>query len=343
MDDIDFLIVGAGLAGLSCARSLVDAGKRVRVLERSGSVGGRCASRPPGAGSPVDFGPVFVHGDDPEFLGWIESLGEGLIPGWPRVVEGTGTPCQPQAFDPLQRRFALRTGLRGLAESLAPGLDVVTGVAVDRLAWSDAGIEAVCGDRRYAARHGVIATALEQTRGLLGTLNAGQTIPVVGSADVLLGQFSSLPCLTVLAEYGPEVVPPAWDVAYPEASALLLVSNEGTKRRNGENGGPQLVFQARPRWSAARLESDREAWSRELLGEAAVLWGDWAGRPIATQAHRWKYGRLSAADHLVRPMVLEKPGSRARWGLAGDLFDPDGGLQGAWRSGRRLAQRLLNA
>jgi len=337
MDDIDFLIIGAGLAGLSCARSLSEAGKTVRVLERSGRVGGRCASKGVGSGIEVDFGPIFVHGDDQEFLGWVKGLGHELIPGWPRVVEGAGTPCQPQAFDPLQQRFGVKPGIRRLAESLAQGLDVVTGTSVEALEWSD-GVGAVASDgQRFSARHGVVATALEQTRRLVDTL-VPQLPPGI---PALLGQFSSLPCLTLLAEYGPETPLPPWDVLYPEGSrVLLLVSNEGTKRSLGRGGGV-LLLQARPGWSAGHLDTDRAQWSEHLLGEAAALMGPWAARPTAIVSHRWKYGRVAASDHLVRPMVLDRPGSPAVWGLAGDLFDPDGGLQGAWRSGRRLAQRLM--
>ncbi|MFD5074743.1 NAD(P)/FAD-dependent oxidoreductase [Streptomyces sp. NPDC058371] len=41
---LDVLVVGAGLAGLACARDLIDSGPTVRVLETSDAVGGRMRS-----------------------------------------------------------------------------------------------------------------------------------------------------------------------------------------------------------------------------------------------------------------------------------------------------------
>jgi hypothetical protein len=41
VDEVDVVVIGAGLAGLACARTLVDAGRTVAVLEASDGVGGR--------------------------------------------------------------------------------------------------------------------------------------------------------------------------------------------------------------------------------------------------------------------------------------------------------------
>ena len=41
MDATDVAVIGAGVAGLACARALEESGLQVRVLERSARVGGR--------------------------------------------------------------------------------------------------------------------------------------------------------------------------------------------------------------------------------------------------------------------------------------------------------------
>ena len=40
-----FAVVGAGMAGIACARTLVQAGHRVTVFEKSAGLGGRMATR----------------------------------------------------------------------------------------------------------------------------------------------------------------------------------------------------------------------------------------------------------------------------------------------------------
>lgn len=70
--DCDVIMIGAGVSGLACAQVMASADKTARVLERSRGVGGRCATRRID-GQPVDHGPVFLHGESPEFLAALRA------------------------------------------------------------------------------------------------------------------------------------------------------------------------------------------------------------------------------------------------------------------------------
>ena len=55
------VIIGAGMAGLACARELVDAGREVVVLEARDRLGGRTWTDT-SLGAPVDLGASWIHG-----------------------------------------------------------------------------------------------------------------------------------------------------------------------------------------------------------------------------------------------------------------------------------------
>ncbi|WP_316415865.1 NAD(P)/FAD-dependent oxidoreductase [Mesoterricola silvestris] len=333
---LETLVVGAGVAGLTCAGALRSAGRQVVVLERAHGIGGRCATRR-FDGQGVDFGPLFAHGHHPAFLKALREVEAEPLRDWPRRVEGGGPPCQPGALEPTVRRVAFAEGMKAFPRHLARGLEIRLETRVTGIRAVPGGFEVVAGDGPpLRCRDLVLALALEQTRRLLDTL---EPFPQAAGLRALLGLFGSVPCLTVMAGYALDAPVPAWDVLYPEASdALQLVAQDSTKR-----AAPRFrtfVAQARPKWSRQHLDAPTEQWGRELLDEAAGHLGPWAATPLWTYPHRWRYARLGPTSELAEPLRIEFPGG-ARLGLAGDVFSPGGGLQAAWLSGIRLADRFL--
>lgn len=336
----DVLIVGAGIAGLSCAKVLANAGKTVRVVERSRGVGGRCATRRID-GQPVDHGLVFLHGKSPEFLAALREVPGRWCDGWPNVVRGTGMPCQPSAFVPGAHRMAHADGVSAFAKYLAAGLDVVLDTTATGLELGDDGIT-VRGNRQnetiaFTGSDLVLALAGPQSFALLDGLPPS---PGRETARAVLAMMPSVPCATVIALYPGSVPTPPWDLWYPETStALSLVAHDSAKRHAPAR--PALVLQARPSWSSAALGADPADWAPRLLADAASLIGSWVAEPVTWQAHMWRYARTSPECELAGPLVLDL-GSGRRVGIAGELFAPGGGVQAAWQSGIELARRLLD-
>lgn len=72
----DVLILGAGAAGLICARELVRAGKSVVVLEARDRVGGRVLTHAAeGTGYAIEDGPEFIHGAQPVTFQLLQEFG----------------------------------------------------------------------------------------------------------------------------------------------------------------------------------------------------------------------------------------------------------------------------
>jgi predicted NAD/FAD-dependent oxidoreductase len=335
--EAEVLVIGAGVSGLTCAGRLVEAGRRVLVLEKSRGVGGRCATRRVD-GIPVDHGITFYHGNDDALRAALDGAGrDRVVAGWPRLVRGTGPPCQPGAFREGDWRLAYSNGVTAFPKSLATGVDV-------RLSSRVATVEPAAGRWRVVDERGGELTA----RDLVLAVPAPQALTLLGSWRRELRELESLrslvrevgfvPALTVIALYPAGGPTPEWEMWYPEDSASLqLVSHDSSKRQRPDRTA--LVMQALPVWSRKQWERPEAEWRAAMLEEAGRLAGSWAARPETVETHRWRFARIGSGGDLSGPMLITLP-EGCRLGVAGDGFSPGGGVQAAWRSGRQLALRL---
>jgi monoamine oxidase len=110
MADAETVVVGAGLSGLTAARRLADAGRRVVVLEARERIGGR-ARRLEVGGLPFDAGCEALWETHVRLLGLAAELGVAVHAGRPWAGHGEPLP-------PLLR--ALEDEVAGIAARLDP-------------------------------------------------------------------------------------------------------------------------------------------------------------------------------------------------------------------------------
>ncbi|HYQ01591.1 MAG TPA: NAD(P)/FAD-dependent oxidoreductase [Polyangiaceae bacterium] len=87
----DAVVIGAGMAGLTAARSIAEAGKSVIVVEASSRVGGRIWTVPGLIGAlPSELGAEFVHGKPEPTWALAREAGAELLPLNERHVAKSG-------------------------------------------------------------------------------------------------------------------------------------------------------------------------------------------------------------------------------------------------------------
>ncbi|HEY6760501.1 MAG TPA: FAD-dependent oxidoreductase, partial [Baekduia sp.] len=79
---VDVVVVGAGLAGLTTARTLVRAGTSVAVLEARDRVGGRTLNHDLGGGDVTEAGGQYVGPTQNHVLALAQELGVATYPGY---------------------------------------------------------------------------------------------------------------------------------------------------------------------------------------------------------------------------------------------------------------------
>jgi monoamine oxidase len=176
----DILVIGAGMAGLTAARSLADRGCSVTVLEAANRVGGRIRTIREGQ-EIIELGAEFVHGKPPELWSVIDEAGLETyeLKGPHLSFEEGQLHAGQQEESEEEERFAVLDDLEGrtgpdisFAEYLAQNpipdearlsaIGYVEGfnaadhrvIGVASLGLQQAAEDAIEGDRLFRIRHG---------------------------------------------------------------------------------------------------------------------------------------------------------------------------------------------
>ncbi len=311
--DSDILIIGAGMAGLTCATVLAKAGRSVTVLDKGRGPGGRMAARRAEiAGEVVSFdhGAQYFTARDPAFQTAVSGWeAQGVVARWPAAG---------------QEAWVGVPGMNGPIRAMAEPLDVRWNVRVEALeqdgdAWSvntDGGV--------ISAETVLVAIPAEQAAEML-------SVPAPDLATIA-GSVRSEPCWAVMAAF-PEPLGLANDtIRDPEAPISWAARNSAKPQRNGSEC---WVLHASPERSRAILDLSKDKVASLLLADFFSQTGTPPTAPVHIVAHRWLYAM--PAKVAGEPARFD---ADARIGIAGDyLHSPR--VEGAFLSGLALAEGVL--
>lgn len=299
-------IIGAGMAGLSCARALEDAGLAPVIFDKGRGVGGRLATRRATGGLQFDHGAQYITARDPGFRALIaRAEAAGAVGRW--------------ALERDDPAFVGLPGMSGLAKFLARDLDIRQGIEVTgilpamegwRVAWAG-GTETF--DR-------VVSTApAAQSRALIG-----ETVQDAGALrDVVMA-----PCVTLMLALDPGVTAPRDNFRDPGSDISWIAFDSG---KPGRPDVPCYVAQAGPAWSRAHLELDREAIAEAMRPRVCEMLGVSEASVIHQTAHRWRYALASSP--LGAPFWSDPSGTL----FAGGDWCIAPRVEAAWESGTAIA------
>ena len=312
MSQQDVVIVGAGLAGVACARELRAAGLGVRILDRGRLPGGRMASRRLwDRDRPVDLGASYFTVSDPGFAAVVDDWqARGLAAPWTDtfcVLEDGGTRTTSGAM-----RWGAPGSLRSLVEDLADDLPVERTDLVDLdvdgdtvvLAMPDPQARRLCGDHPVARLldrewEPVIALAARWPR------RTWDDVSPTGRFD---GAFVN------------------------DDPAVGWVADDG--RRRGDDA-PVLVVHSTPDLARQHL-AEPAAIAPELVAAVRRLMD--LDAPEEVHVHRWTFARPTGERDESYALV---EGPDRLVGVCGDGWGPTPKVETAWLSGTLLGQALV--
>ena len=318
-------IVGAGMAGLSCATALQAAGVRVTIFDKSRGPGGRMSTRR-GDGWQCDHGAQYFTARDPDFRAEVGRWQQaGAAAQWSpelRSVDAAGaiSSCGPA------ERFVGIPRMTAPAALLASPLALRSAVPVSALRREPAGW------RLDAIDIGTLDGHFDAVVLALPAPQAGALLGEVAPLQAALAHSASMAgCWAMRLQYHAPLAL-GFDAAFVNQGPLSWVARDSAKP--GRNGAESWLLHASAEWSEAHIELDAGGVAAQLLPAFADLGGP---APQHWNVHRWRYAKSTAA--LTEVCTWD---AALGVGMCGDWLN-GGTVEAAWLSGRALAQRIAAA
>jgi renalase len=295
-------VIGAGIAGLACARTLAQAGHEVTLLEKSQSVGGRMSSCETPFGT-FDHGAQYFTVRDTRFEQAL-AITPGLRKRWSanavRVLDPHGRMAEaalPSGEPHWVGVPAMDAIPRGWAAPLAAAGKLELGTRVTRIER-----DSLAPQRWQLQTSGPqdsvhVFPAFDAVLLALPHGQAAGLLRYSGQAQHLAGEMEKVevaPCWTLMLAFPQAIQPtlphlgPQWNAALSTHHRIAWLARESSKP--GRVALERWTVQASAAWSEEHLEDDAPRVQAKLLKAFAEVTGIHA-EPAFSQVHRWRWAK----------------------------------------------------
>jgi renalase len=297
-------VVGAGIAGIACARTLAQAGHQVTVFEKSHDAGGRMATLDTEYGG-FDHGTQYFTVRDTRFEKALATA-SGLVRPWSantvRILDEMG---RVVASSPPSKEahWVATPGMNALvrqwAQPLADAGQLMLETEVIRLEadklhpqrWQ-LQTEGPGADNPIHSGFDAVILAIPSMQAYNLLLNSKQDSPLL---EALAG-VNVAPCWSLMVAFPQAVQPtlahlgPQWNAARSTHHRIAWLARESSKP--GRSPIERWTVQASPEWSQRHLEDDAERVKAKLLKAFTEVTGIRAEPPYA-EVHRWRHAQTT--------------------------------------------------
>ena len=325
MQNAPIAIIGTGIAGLAAARALTEAGRHIRLFDKSRGSGGRMSSKRSVIGD-LDLGAQYFTARDREFraalaqwhaAGWVAPWTPALY----RHHDG-----QLLRVDDDRQRWVGTPRMSALTRGLLGELPVRFNCRITEIAPSAGHWQLLDADGH---RHGPFSQVIV-------AVPAPQACALLGAAPALAALTASVPMQATwaVALGFAQPLPSALQACFVRGAPLGWLARTASKPGRSV-GMDNWILHADSAWS----DQYRELPAAQVIARLYDAFAELIDCPLPpadfSLAHRWLYAR-AAAEHTWGALADPALGLY----VCGDWCH-SGRVEGAWLSGRDAARRLL--
>ena len=352
-------IIGAGIAGLSCAKTLEQAGYHVEIFDKGRNLSGRMATRRNNL-SEFDHGAQYFTVKNPDFRQEVDRwIGADVAKLWsPKMavldnLKEKEIPAKANQFSSW-----VNTGI-GKLKSLKTSIfstdntdtSVERFVGVPKMTTPATFISRGLSVKKETTIDSIFIRPQSYPRWSLKSKEIGL---IEGNFNIIIAAMPAPQAAELFKEISPKLTEISQSVKMPGSWAVMLNFEEKVNLDFDSafiNGGPlrwiarnnskpergvteAWVLHATSEWSESRLDISREEATELLINEFVALGGS---LPKQSQAHLWRYAEAAQPLHTTFAWDAEN-----NLGICSDWLN-SGRVEGAWLSGKRLAEFIIQS